>query len=108
MRISDWSSDVCSSDLSEAAAVAALREGEQGAQVADRKLDDASEALSVARAARAGAAARTEALEARRQELNRIAGERFECLQLLPPERVGYGPDVMQIVVASGGERVYR
>src|SRR3546814_11808706 len=95
MRISDWSSDVCSSDLwaeraetaaerdrelaaraaaldeelaalaaappdlkhraqaladeaqaareSEAAAVAALREGEQGAKVADRKLADANE-----------------------------------------------------------------
>src|SRR3546814_12314856 len=59
---------------SEAAAVAALREGEQGAQVADRKLADANEALSVAREARAGAAARAEALEARRQEMNRSAG----------------------------------
>src|SRR3546814_13041824 len=73
---------------SEAAAVAALREGEQGAQVADRKLADANEALSVAREARAGAAARAEALEARRQEMNRIAGERFECPPPLPPGQI--------------------
>src|SRR3546814_2220780 len=77
---------------SEAAAVAALREGEQGAQVADRKLADANEALSVAREARAGAAARAEALEARRQEMNRIAGERVECTPPLLPERVGFDP----------------
>src|SRR3546814_7014204 len=96
MRISDWSSDVCSSDLSESAAVAALREGEQGAQVAVRKRADATEALSVAREARAGAAARAEALEARRQEMNRIAGERFECPPPLLPERVGFDPDEMK------------
>src|SRR3546814_5076991 len=76
MRISDWSSDVCSSDL--------------------RKLADANEALSVAREARAGAAARAEALEARRQEMNRIAGERFECPPPLLPERVGFDPDEMK------------
>lgn len=81
---------------SEAAAVAALREGEQGAQVADRKLADANEALSVAREARAGAVARAEALEARRQEMNRIAGERFECPPPLLPERVGFDPDEMK------------
>ncbi len=74
----------------ESQAMATLREGEQQAQAADRHLADANEALAVAREARAGTAARAEAQEARRQEMNRLAGERFECPPPLLPERVGF------------------
>jgi chromosome segregation protein len=48
--------------------------------------------LSVAREARAGTAARAEAQDARRQEMNRIAGERFECPPPLLPEKIGFDP----------------
>ena len=74
----------------ETKAVEALRAGEAEAAAADRKLADANEALAVAREARAGTAARAEAQEARRQEMNRLAGERFECPPPLLPDRIGF------------------
>ena len=67
-----------------------LREAEQRAAEAERGLADANEALAVAREGRAGAAARAEAQEARRQEMNRVSGERFECPPPLLPERFGF------------------
>jgi len=64
-------------DLAEAeAAVAAAT---QESATADRTAAEASEVLSAAREARAGAAARAENEEARREEMARASGERFHC-----------------------------
>ncbi|MBW8380883.1 hypothetical protein, partial [Salmonella enterica] len=54
---------------------------------------EAAERLAQAREHRAGAAARAEAQEARRIEMGRVSGERFECPPVLLPERVGFGTD---------------
>jgi len=58
------------------AAVAAVG---QEAAAADRAAAEANEALSVAREARAGAVARAENEESRREEMARASGERFQC-----------------------------
>ena len=50
----------------------------------------AGEALSLAREARAGAAARAEAAVAHRVETGRLCGERFECPPPVLPERMGF------------------
>ena len=67
-------------------------QGEAAAAAADKRLADTNEALAVAREARAGAAARAEAQEARHQEINRQCGERFKCPPPLLPERIGFDP----------------
>src|SRR3546814_19473307 len=86
MRISDWSSDVCSSDL---------RQGEA-------RHAQTGEALASAREARAGAVARAENQEQRRVEMGRISGERFECPAPLLPERLGFdSADVSDTAQAS-------
>ena len=66
-------------------------------QAGDRTLRDAEaearlagETLSAAREARAGATARAEHHEARRVELGRRAGERFECPAPVLPERLNF------------------
>jgi len=48
------------------------------------------EAFAQAREARAGAAARAENEEARRIEMGRLSGERFECPPPLLPQRAGF------------------
>ncbi|MBW4330181.1 chromosome segregation protein SMC [Stakelama sp. CBK3Z-3] len=60
-----------------------LRDTEEKARIA-------SESLSEAREARAGAAARAENQEARRIEMGRVAGERFECPPPLLPQKAGF------------------
>jgi len=50
----------------------------------------ATEALAVAREARAGAIARVENHEARRLDLGRLSGERFQCPAPVLPERLGF------------------
>jgi len=70
-------------DLAEREAAAAL------AQVGE-SLSAVGEALTVAREARAGAAARAEAQDARRAEYIRICFERFECSPSLLPARAGF------------------
>lgn len=72
---------------------------ERDADAAARRADDAQrsaiEALSQAREARAGAAARLESQELRRVEMGRLSGERFECPAPVLPERLGFaGTDV--------------
>ena len=62
-----------------AEAEAALAEAEQAARTIDARLAEANEALASAREARAGASARAENEEARRSEMARISGERFQC-----------------------------
>ncbi|MBR0552863.1 chromosome segregation protein SMC [Stakelama marina] len=70
----------------ERAAEAKLREVEATGR-------EASEALAEAREGRAGAAARAENQEARRIEMGRVAGERFECPPPLLPQKAGFEAD---------------
>ncbi|MGU3390054.1 chromosome segregation protein SMC [Sphingomonas sp. M1A8_2b] len=67
---------------------------ERAAEAAGRTADDAhrlaNEALAQAREARAGAVARVENHEARRLELGKLSGERFQCPAPVLPERLGF------------------
>ena len=76
-----------------AAAETALAEISGQAQAADRKLSELNETLSTAREARAGAAARAENEEARREEMARISGERFQCPPPMLSGRFGFDPE---------------
>lgn len=90
-------------DAAQAAVTAALadeRATAEGARSAEALLDAAREALAAAREERAGAAARAENAEARRIEMGRISGERFECPPPLLPGKAGFIADE----VASPGE----
>ncbi|MEA3035444.1 MAG: chromosome segregation protein [Sphingomonadales bacterium] len=73
------------------AAAAAERDGETALRATEARLAEVGEALATAREARAGAAARHENQEARRIEMGRISGERFECAPPLLPEKLGFG-----------------
>ena len=75
------------------AAQAAERAGEATLRAAEQVAAQAAERLAQAREHRAGATARAEAQEARRIEMGRVAGERFECPPVLLPERVGFAAD---------------
>ncbi len=72
----------------------ALLATERTAETAARTADDAhraaTEALAVAREARAAAIARVENHEARRLDLGRLSGERFQCPAPVLPERLGF------------------
>lgn len=72
----------------ERAAEARVREGEA-------TLAAAGEALAQAREQRAGAVARAEASDARRIEMGRVSGERFECPPPLLPERAGFDAEAV-------------
>jgi len=69
-----------------ATAEATLAQAADAARAADAALTQAQEALATAREGRAGAAARAENEEARRAEMGRISGERFQCPPPLLPE----------------------
>jgi chromosome segregation protein len=76
------------------AAADALLATERAAEAAARAADDAhriaTEALAVARETRAGAIARVENHEARRLDLGKLSGERFQCPAPVLPERLGF------------------
>ncbi|MET1110738.1 MAG: AAA family ATPase [Allosphingosinicella sp.] len=78
-----------------AAAAAAERQGESALRETEARLAEVAEALATAREARAGAAARHENQEARRIEMGRISGERFECPPPLLPEKVGFDEEAI-------------
>ncbi len=80
------------------AAAAYERAGEEALRATEAKLAEAGEALAACREARAGAAARAEAQDARRIEMGRISGEKFECPPPLLPERVGFEEETIEIV----------
>ena len=80
---------------SAAAAAAAEREGEAALRETEARLAEVAEALATAREARAGAAARHENQEARRIEMGRISGERFECPPPLLPGKIGFDEDAI-------------
>ena len=62
-----------------AEAEALVEQAQLAADEADRTFATSNEALATAREARAGLAARAENEEARRSEMARISGERFQC-----------------------------
>jgi chromosome segregation protein len=68
----------------------AERNAQEAVAIAARALAEAGEAFAAAREARAGAAARSEAQVARRQEYAGICGEKFECPPPLLPEKLGF------------------
>nr|WP_221227411.1 chromosome segregation protein SMC [Stakelama sediminis] len=70
----------------EAEAEAALRRTEEAVRTT-------AEALAQAREARAGANARAENQDARRIEMGRVAGERFECPPPVLPKKAGFESD---------------
>jgi chromosome segregation protein len=76
-----------------AAAEEVIAEREAALKETERKLAEASEALSSARENRAGLAARAENEEARRGEMARISGERFQCPPPLLCERFEFDAD---------------
>ncbi|QDZ08810.1 chromosome segregation protein SMC [Sphingomonas panacisoli] len=82
-------------DLRTAASSAA--DAERDAEIKLRHTEEtaqaAAEALSLAREARAGAAARAENQDLRRIEMTRLSGERFACPPPLLGERIGFDID---------------
>ncbi|RYY47388.1 MAG: chromosome segregation protein, partial [Sphingomonadales bacterium] len=73
-----------------ATAQAAEREAETALRDTEGAVRAANETLAQAREERAGALARAENQEARRIEMGRLSGERFECPPPLLPERAGF------------------
>ncbi len=73
-----------------ALAETAVAQATQAAQAADAALAAGQEALASAREYRAGAAARAENEDARRIEMTRLSGERFQCPPPVLPERFGF------------------
>ncbi|WP_324743493.1 AAA family ATPase [Tsuneonella sp. CC-YZS046] len=87
-------------ELAEAESAVASASAE--AQAADRQLAEINEALASARESRAGAVARAENEEARRSEMGRISGERFQCPPPLLAERFGFtGEEIANSSVES-------
>ncbi|WP_066649977.1 MULTISPECIES: chromosome segregation protein SMC [Sphingomonas] len=92
-RIAEVDAEHAAARVDADTAQAAERAGEAALRTAEQVAAQAAERLAEAREHRAGAAARAEAQEARRVELGRVSGERFECPPVLLPERVGFRPD---------------
>ena len=73
----------------------ALEECEGKARAANDKLTTTNEALAVAREGRATLATRAENEEARRSELSRTSGERFQCPPPVLCEKFGFEEDAI-------------
>ena len=71
-------------------AEAAVTTAIEASRAADAALAAAQEALASAREARAGASARAENEDARRVEMSRLSGERFQCPPPVLPERFAF------------------
>jgi chromosome segregation protein len=92
-RIADLEGEAEAAAREAEAAATAERAGEDSLRATETRLAEVAEALATAREARAGAAARHENQEARRIEMGRISGERFECPPPLLPEKLGFAED---------------
>jgi chromosome segregation protein len=79
-----------------AAAEAVVNEIAGQMKSAEAALAEAAETLATAREHRAGAAARAENEEQRREEMARISGERFQCPPPLLGERYGFDDGKVQ------------
>ncbi|MGV3554291.1 MAG: chromosome segregation SMC family protein, partial [Croceibacterium sp.] len=86
------------------AAEAAVAEVAEEMKAREAALAEAAEALAAARENRAGAAARAENEEQRREEMARISGERFQCPPPLLGGRFEFGPDAVQGAHAESEE----
>ncbi|MES2905325.1 MAG: chromosome segregation protein SMC, partial [Pseudomonadota bacterium] len=82
--------EAATSEAEVSSAAAAERDAQEAVAVAARALADAGEGFAGAREARAGAVARAEAQEARRFELSRECGEKFECPPPLLPGKFAF------------------
>lgn len=89
-RIAEAEAARDAANVAVADALAAERTSADVARQAENALDAAREALASARETRAGAVARAESAEARRIEMGRISGERFECPPPLLPGKAGF------------------
>ncbi len=79
-----------------AEAEAAVAREVAAAQQVDAAFAQANEVLATAREARAGSAARAENEEARRSEMARISGERFQCPPPMLPGRFEFDADAVK------------
>jgi len=100
-RIEGLESEAVEAREAASEAAEAERQGEAALRETEARLAEVAEALATAREARAGAAARHENQEARRIEMGRISGERFECPPPLLPEKLGFDD---ASIVAAGEE----
>ncbi len=82
--------EASTSEAEVSGAAEAERDAQEAVSIAARALADVGEGFAAAREARAGAVARAEAQEARRFELSRECGEKFECPPPLLPEKFGF------------------
>ena len=85
-------------------AEAAGKTAQEAASEADRAFAAATEALAAARETRAGLAARAESEDARRIEMGRVSGERFQCPPPLLPERFAFDGDAVKSAEAESAE----
>lgn len=83
---------------------ATTKRAQDAANVADRDFAMATEALASARETRAGLAARAENEDARRIEMGRVSGERFQCPPPLLPERFGFDGEAVRSAEAESAE----
>ena len=83
-------------------AQAAERDAEAALARTEAAARAASEALAEAREARAGAVARAESHDARRIEIGRAAGERFEAPAPALPDRLGFDHETVGSAEAEG------
>lgn len=87
-------SETARSDSS--AALAVEEQAESALRATEVNIRIATESLAHARELRAGAVARAENQEARRIEMGRLSGERFECPPPLIPERARFDADTVR------------
>ena len=95
--------DNASSEAAVATTASAEADAEQAVAVATRTLAEAGEGFAAAREERAGAVARAEAQQARRAELARECGEKFECPPPLLPERFAFDSAKLAAAEAERG-----
>jgi len=86
-------------ELAQAEGVVA--ETQAALDAADRTFAEANEALATQREARAGLTARAENEEARRGEMARISGERFQCPPPLLADRFDFEPENIKDAAAE-------
>ncbi|WP_128893047.1 chromosome segregation protein SMC [Erythrobacter sp. HKB08] len=87
-----------------AAAEAVVAQAQQASDAADRAFGEANEALATARESRAGLAARAENEEARRSEMARVSGERFQCPPPMLAEKFAFDPETIRNAGLEGEE----
>lgn len=91
-----------SAELAEAETAA--KSAQEAASEADRAQAAATETLASARETRAGLAARAENEDARRIEMGRVSGERFQCPPPLLPQRFAFDGEAVKSAEAESEE----